>query len=356
MAGSDFIDECRVFVKAGDGGRGCVSFRREKFVPRGGPNGGGGGRGGSVVFLGDRGLSTLIDTHHRKHMRAARGVHGQGSLKNGRNGEDTVMRMPLGSVAKDDETGAVLHEILEDGERWVAARGGRGGRGNTSFKSSTNRAPIQAEPGEPGEERWLRLELKVLADVGLLGFPNAGKSTLISRLSAARPRIADYPFTTPQPHLGMVERGDQRFVIADIPGLIPGAHQGAGLGDRFLRHIERTRVFVHLLDPEPALRGDPERSPARDYRALRHELVSYAKALGERQELVCLNKGDIVPDAGQRRELDRELRDAGVEPRWISAVTGQGLEDLVEALGRVLAADDEAERAAAAEPERGAAP
>lgn len=337
MATPDFIDECRVFVHGGDGGRGCVSFRREKYVPRGGPDGGSGGRGGSVIFEGDRGLSTLIDMHHHKHIRADRGAHGQGSLKDGRGGADRVLCVPLGTVIKDDESGEVLSEVLAHGERWQAAAGGRGGRGNTSFKTSTNRAPREAQPGEPGEERWLRLELKVLADVGLLGFPNAGKSTLISRLSAARPRIADYPFTTLQPNLGMVERGEQRFVMADIPGLIPGAHQGAGLGDRFLRHVERTRVFVHMLDPEPALRAEPGRSPAADYTSLRNELAAYDPKLATRTELVCLSKADVVSDPEQRRAFEGELDALGVQARWISSPTGEGLAELVEALAKLLA-------------------
>ena len=336
MATPDFIDECRIFVRGGNGGRGCASFRREKYVPRGGPDGGGGGNGGAVVFEGDRGLHTLIDTRHRKHLRAERGAHGRGSLKNGRSGADLLLRVPLGTVIRDDETGELLFEILEQEQRWQAARGGRGGRGNSSFKSSTNRAPLESEPGEAGQERWLRLELKVLADVGLLGFPNAGKSTLISRLSSARPRIANYPFTTLHPNLGMVDLGEQRFVMADIPGLIPGAHTGAGLGDRFLRHVERTRVFVHLLDPEPALREEPGRSPAADHAALRHELESYAAELALRPELVCLTKGDLVPDDDQRRELERGLREAGVEPRWISAPTGEGLAELLERLAKLL--------------------
>ena len=337
MATVDFIDECRVFVHGGDGGRGCRSFRREKYVPKGGPDGGNGGRGGSVIFEGDRGLWTLIDTHHRKHMRATRGVHGQGALKDGRGGSDLLMRMPLGTVVIDDETGERLCEVLEHGERWVAAAGGRGGRGNTTFKSSTNRAPMQFELGSPGQERWLRLELKVLADIGLIGFPNAGKSTLVSRVSAARPKVADYPFTTLHPQLGMVERGDVRFVIADIPGLIPGAHSGAGLGDRFLRHVERTRVLVHLLDPEPGLRGEPGRGPLADYRALRAELAAYATELAERRELVCLSKADIVPGADDRAKLQAELEGQGVSARWISSATGEGIDDLIGALALELA-------------------
>jgi GTP-binding protein len=332
----DFIDECRVHVRAGDGGDGCSSFRREKYQPRGGPDGGNGGRGGSVLFRADAQLTTLLDAHYRKHYRAARGEHGKGSDKHGRSGSDVVVALPLGTVVRDDATGAVLCELLRDGETWLAARGGTGGRGNMCFATSTNRAPTRADPGEPGEERWLRLELKLLADVGLLGFPNAGKSTLISRVSAARPKIASYPFTTLEPHLGMVERGDVRFVIADIPGLIPGAHRGLGLGDRFLRHVERTRLLVHLLDPEPVLREEPGRGLAEDYDALRKELESYAADLARRPEIVCAAKADLVPEGERRTELSAPLEERGIAPRWISAATGEGIDALVQELaGRV---------------------
>jgi len=336
MSEPDFIDECKIFVSAGDGGRGCVSFRREKYVPRGGPDGGNGGRGGSVIFVADSGLSTLYDARHRKHYKAPRGTHGQGARKNGRSGEDMLVRLPLGTVIRDDEGGDVLHELLEPEEHWVAAQGGSGGRGNACFATSTRQAPGYAEPGTAGEERWLRLELKVLADVGLLGFPNAGKSTLISRISAARPRVAPYPFTTLRPHLGMVERHENRFVVADIPGLIPGAHQGVGLGHRFLRHVERTGLLLHLLDPEPMLQSDPERSLHADYRALRDELASYSEALAARPELVCITKGDLVPDVEQRDALTRELREQGVNPRWIAAPTGEGIDELLGDLARAL--------------------
>ena len=336
MSAPDFIDECRISVRGGDGGRGCVSFRREKFVPRGGPDGGSGGRGGSVIFEADPGLATLYDMNRRKHRRAANGRHGSGARKAGRGGADLVVRLPLGTQIADDVTGAVLAELLQSGQRFVAAAGGAGGRGNTSFATSTHQAPRTAEPGVPGEERWLRLELKVLADVGLLGFPNAGKSTLISRVSAARPKVASYPFTTLQPHLGMVEVGDARFAIADIPGLIPGAHEGAGLGDRFLRHVERTRVLLHLLDPEPLLEGsDPERSPARDWAALRAELRAYAGDLAARRELVCLSKADLVPDPGRRREIESEL-DVGQAPRWISSATGEGVDSVMRELAGLV--------------------
>ena len=343
MAAPDFIDECRVFVRGGDGGRGCSSFRREKFVPRGGPNGGDGGNGGSVWLQGDRSLTTLHDVRFRKHYRAERGAHGQGSLKNGRRGKDLVMHLPLGTVARDDETAELVCEILEDGERHRVASGGRGGRGNHHFKSSTNQAPTYSEPGSAATEAWLRLELKVLADVGLLGFPNAGKSTLISRVSAAQPKIASYPFTTLRPHLGMVDVDDTRFVMADIPGLIPGAHAGTGLGHRFLRHVERTRVLLHLLDPEPLLRDEADRSPLADRTTLRSELELYSPDLARRREIVCLSKADLVPDAADRERLAAPLRAAGVDAAWVSAATGEGIPDLLRRLAKEIAALEQAE-------------
>jgi GTP-binding protein len=332
MATPDFIDECRIYAKGGDGGRGCTSFRREKFVPRGGPDGGDGGRGGSVILEGDAGMYTLFDMHHRKHYRSQRGAHGRGARKDGRSGTDVVVRVPLGTVVRDDETEEVLCEILRDGEHFVAASGGRGGRGNARFSTPTRRAPTFSEPGQKGQDRWVRLELKLLADVGIVGFPNAGKSTLISRISAARPRIASYPFTTLQPNLGMVETDDRRFVVADIPGLVPGAHAGAGLGDRFLRHVERTRLLLHLVDPEPALNNEPGRSPEADYEAIRIELGAYAPELATRPERVCLTKGDLVASPTDRDRIAGPLRAKGVEPCWISAVTGEGIEELLRAL------------------------
>ena len=337
MSVSDFLDECRVSVRAGDGGNGASSFRREKYVPRGGPDGGNGGRGGDVVFVGDRGLSTLYDARHRKHYRAERGADGQGSRKDGRSGADLHLALPLGTVIRDDTTGEVLGEILEHAQRWIAAEGGRGGRGNACFATSTNQAPTYAQPGETREERWLRLELKLLADVGLIGFPNAGKSTLVSRVSAARPRIAPYPFTTLVPHLGMVESEAVRFVIADIPGLVPGAHRGVGLGDRFLRHVERTRLLVHLLDPEPLLRGETGRSPLGDYRALRAELAAYSPELAARPEHVCLTKADVMSDPAERAALVKDLEDAGIRARWLSAQSGEGIPALLAVLARELA-------------------
>ena len=336
MAAPDFIDECRISVQAGDGGRGCLSFRREKFVPRGGPDGGNGGRGGSVILEGSAGLATLYDARHRKSYRARNGAHGGGARKNGASGADVIVRLPLGTVIRAD-SGELLHELLRDGKQFVAARGGRGGRGNASFASSTNQAPQNAEAGEPGERHWLRLDLKLLADVGLLGFPNAGKSTLIARVSAARPKVASYPFTTLRPQLGTVELGEARFVMADIPGLIPGAHRGAGLGDRFLRHVERTRVLVHLLDPEPLISGgSPERSPEHDYAALRGELRAYAEELAGRPEIVCVTKADLVPEPADRKRIEARLAAHALTPHWLSSVTGEGVRELVQRLAAEL--------------------
>jgi GTPase len=332
----DFIDECTVSVRAGDGGRGCSSFRREKYVPKGGPDGGNGGRGGDVVLIGDGGMRTLRDARFRKNYTAENGDPGSGGRKDGRWGVDLCVRLPLGTVVTDTTTREVLGELLEHDAALIVAKGGRGGRGNAVFATSTNQAPIRFDWGEEGQARELRLELKVLADVGLLGFPNAGKSTLISVVSAARPRIASYPFTTLEPSVGIVELDHARFALADIPGLIPGAHQGVGLGDRFLRHLERTRLLVHLLDPEPALRGEPDRSLAADYAALRHELAEYSSDLAARPEHVCINKADLVSDPEERAELDRELRERGLTPRWISGATGEGVRELMIACARDL--------------------
>ena len=328
-----FVDEVEVYVKAGDGGRGCVSFRREKFVPRGGPDGGDGGRGGSVVLEGDEGLGTLLDFRYRRHYVAARGAHGQGSDKHGASAPDRILRVPLGTVVRERGTGPVLGELTRHGERLLVARAGRGGRGNAAFATSTRRAPRIAEPGAPGEERWLTLELKLLADVGVVGFPNAGKSTLVSRLSAARPKIADYPFTTLVPTLGLVRLDEARsFVIADIPGLIPGASEGKGLGLRFLRHIDRTRVLIHLVDLDPATGRDP----AEDWRVIQTELAAYSPRLASRPQVIAANKIDH-PDAAPRLARIRALgRRRGVAVLPISARTGAGLAELRAAVRALL--------------------
>ena len=320
-----FVDEASISVIGGDGGDGCSSFRREKFVPRGGPDGGNGGNGGSVILVADRGCSTLLQFRHHERFRAERGRHGQGSDKTGRCGEDRIVRVPVGTVVLDEDRTRCVADLTEDGQRFVAARGGRGGRGNASFRSAARRAPTRREKGQPGEPVTLRLELKLLADVGLLGFPNAGKSTLLSRISAAKPKIADYPFTTLEPHLGVVDRGDYRsFVVADIPGLIEGAHEGAGLGHRFLRHVERCRLLLHLIDPT-----DPARDPVEGVRRLDEELTLFRPELAERPQLLVLTKLDAVQDPGPAEAVRRHAQRAGQPCLAISAVTGEGLPELI---------------------------
>src|SRR5215831_18996693 len=293
-----FVDEIDVFVKGGDGGAGCVSFRREKFVPRGGPDGGDGGDGGSVILQADPAISTLLDFHYQRHYAAERGQHGKGANKHGRSGADTVLRVPLGTVVSDRDRGDALGDLTAAGERLTVARGARGGRGNARFANSTNRAPRRADLGRAGEERWIHLELKLLADVGVVGFPNAGKSTLVSRLSAATPKIADYPFTTLQPTLGIVRVDDQRsFVIADLPGLIEGAAEGKGLGHRFLRHIERTHLLLHLIDLDPT----NDRDPVADWLTIQEELRAYSEAVSSRPQIVAANKVEL-PGTEERRQ------------------------------------------------------
>src|SRR4051812_3652330 len=330
-----FINEARVHVRAGKGGNGAVAFRREKFVPKGGPSGGDGGDGASVVMVVDGGLSTLLDFRYRKEYLAPSGQPGANKDKYGRGGEDLILRVPPGTQIFDDTTGDLLADLRRHGERFVVARGGKGGRGNIHFATPTDRAPRRAEPGLAGEERDLRLELKLLADVGLLGFPNVGKSSLISRISAARPKIADYPFTTLVPNLGMVRlQGERSFVVADVPGLIEGAHRGAGLGDRFLRHLERTRVLVHLLD---ATAGNG-RTPLRDYEALNRELRLYDPELAKRPQIVALNKIN-VPEVRQKlKTLAAPFKRRGLELLAVSAATGEGVPQLLEAAWRILAA------------------
>src|SRR5213083_3524513 len=281
-----FVDEIDIFVKGGDGGAGCISFRREKFVPRGGPDGGDGGAGGSVFLEADPALTTLLDYHYQRHYQAERGQHGEGNNRSGASGEDLVLRVPVGTIVTERESGEVLGDLTEPGQRVLAIRGARGGRGNARFATSTNQAPRRADLGRPGPERWLHLELKLLADVGVIGFPNAGKSTLVSRLSAAKPKIADYPFTTLQPTLGIVRVDEDRtFVIADLPGLIAGAAEGKGLGIRFLRHTERTRILLHMLDLDP----QTARDPLDDLHVINRELGAYSPALAERPQIVVAN-------------------------------------------------------------------
>lgn len=325
-----FIDQARIFVKGGDGGNGVVAFRREKYVPLGGPSGGDGGRGGSVVFIADEGMSTLMDFRYNRNFKASRGVHGQGKNMHGAKAEDLIVRVPVGTVIKDDENGEVMADLVSPGQEAIIANGGRGGKGNARFATHINKAPSFAENGAPGEECWVRLELKLLADAGLVGFPNAGKSTLISRISAARPKIADYPFTTLIPNLGVVEtRNHDSFVVADIPGLIEGAHEGAGLGHEFLRHIERTRVIIFVLD---AAQTD-ERDIVEDYRILRRELELHNPELARRPYVIVANKMDIPAASDNVLRLTQSLEDKVFR---ISAVTGEGIDELVDKIFELL--------------------
>jgi GTP-binding protein len=328
-----FIDEAVIYVKGGDGGNGCVAFRREKYVPRGGPSGGDGGRGGDVFLEANPHYSTLLHLRFNPEHKAERGRHGEGSNRTGRDGASVVVPVPVGVLVYDAETGELLHDFTEPGQRFLAARGGRGGRGNARFATSTHQAPREHEPGQPGEERRLRLELKLLADAGLVGFPNAGKSTLISRISAARPKIADYPFTTLEPHLGVVQLDDQRsFVVADIPGLIEGAHLGHGLGTRFLRHLERTRLLLHLVDVSEA----SGRDPVQDFHVVMNELASFSPDLAAKPMFVVATK----LDAAQDPERLKALRSLAAKKRLpfyaISSVTGEGLAKLKREAGKFL--------------------
>jgi GTP-binding protein len=319
-----FVDSITIEVEAGKGGNGCVSFRREKFMPRGGPDGGDGGDGGSVVVIAQPGVDSLSALVHRKHWRAKSGEPGGSSKCHGASSDDLVILVPPGTMVFDDKHGLLLKDLAEPGERVVAARGGRGGKGNTRFKSSTNQAPRDFTPGEEGEIRHLRFELKVIADVGLVGMPNAGKSTLLSRVSRARPEIADYPFTTKIPNLGIVQVDlDRSFVMADIPGLIEGAHAGVGLGHEFLRHVERTRALVHLVEPMPMDESDP----VENYQKIRRELEEYGHGLGERPEVIAVSKAEL-PGAEEVR--NRLAETTGKEVLLFSSVTGQGLDRVLQ--------------------------
>ena len=321
-----FIDEAKIWVKAGDGGNGCLSFRREKFIPRGGPDGGNGGRGGSVYLQAVENLDTLMDFTGKHHWRAQNGRHGAGNNKHGADGQNLIINVPPGTLIYDSDLDLLLKDLNKAGLKVRICRGGRGGRGNKAFATPINQAPRHTEPGKKGQERNIRLELKLIADVGLVGMPNAGKSTLISRCSAARPKIADYPFTTLEPVLGIVELSDfRRFVMADIPGLIEGAHNGAGLGFEFLKHIERTTILAHILDIMPTDGSEP----AENYYSLRSELEQYSKALAQKCEFIVANKMDLDPNAKIVKKLGKKLK----KPIYpISAVTGSGIKELSELL------------------------
>jgi GTPase len=340
-----FVDEVDIHVTAGRGGRGCLAFRREKYVPRGGPSGGDGGHGGSVYIVASPHINTLINFRFHPELDAEKGGNGEGSNRTGRSGEDLILEVPVGTIIYD-RTGApevpatLIADLAHPGDRVLVAKGGRGGLGNAHFATSTNRAPRKVQPGEEGEEKFLRLELKLLADVGLVGFPNAGKSTLIARISAARPKIADYPFTTLIPNLGVVGLSDDRsFVVADIPGLIEGAHRGQGLGHQFLRHLERTKVLVHLVD----VSGASGRDPLSDMDIIRRELELFAPSLAAKPQLICANKIDALDDETRVTAVERRAQELELPFFRISGVTGAGVPELLEAVWRELAAARESE-------------
>jgi GTP-binding protein len=329
-----FIDEVIISVKAGDGGNGCLAFRREKYVPRGGPSGGDGGRGGDVILVASQHHNTLLHFRFNPEHKGERGRHGEGSQRTGHDGASIDVPTPVGTVVYDAETGELLHDFTTPGDRFIVARGGRGGKGNARFATSTHQTPTEHEDGKPGEERRLRLELKLLADVGLVGFPNAGKSTLISRISAARPKIADYPFTTLVPNLGVVSAGDDRtFVVADIPGLIEGAHEGHGLGTQFLRHIERTRLLAHLVDVSETTGRDP----VHDFEVVMGELASFSEDLAHKPMILVATKLDAAQDPERVASLEKLARNRGLAFFKISSVTGEGIDTLKRGMGERVA-------------------
>ena len=338
-----FVDESKINVKGGDGGAGCKSFRREAHVPRGGPDGGNGGNGGDVVLQGDPSLSSLVDYKFKRHFKADRGIHGKGSQMHGANGEDIILKVPLGTIARDSETGEMLADITQPGERVVLARGGRGGRGNIQFVTPTRRAPAFAELGEPTYERWMTLEMKLMADAALVGFPSVGKSSLIARISAAKPKIADYPFTTLVPNLGVVRAGEYSFVVADVPGLIEGASEGKGLGHAFLRHIERSAAIVHMVD---LTGGYEQRDVVDDLAVITNELERHAQELADRPTIIVGNKIDMPGTAEASERLAARCAELGLTYFAISTITGQGIDPLVLHLGnlvhdlRLVAAED----------------
>jgi GTP-binding protein len=328
----DFIDESRIFVKAGKGGDGCCSFRREKYIPKGGPDGGDGGKGGDVIIQASPHHHTLLDQRYHPHYKAGKGRHGTGKNCTGRSGEDLVIPVPVGTQIRDIETGELIADLVKPGQQGVVARGGRGGRGNARFATPTRQAPRYCEPGDDGEEKSFRLVLKLLADVGLVGFPNAGKSTLISKISSARPKIADYPFTTLVPNLGVVRHKGEDFVVADIPGIIEGAHTGTGLGLRFLRHIERTRVILYLVDLSP----DSGREPARELEILMRELREYSPELLSRKQIVVFNKCDLTGAEDRAKEAVAFVRSTGYPFFTASALSGLGLEAILDHIVKEL--------------------
>lgn len=320
-----FIDEVKIFVKGGDGGSGCTSFRREKYIANGGPDGGDGGNGGSVIIEADAGESDLLHFKYKAHFKAERGVHGQGSRKTGKTGKNLTLQVPPGTMIYDCETGLPLCDLIEHGQKFTAAAGGRGGRGNAGFSTSVRQVPHFSEKGEPGEERWIRLVLKILADAGIIGFPNAGKSSLLSKLTPANPEIAPYPFTTLSPVLGVMRKDDQEAILADVPGLIEGAHKGQGLGLLFLKHIERTRMLIHVIDiSDPSTSEDPIKT----YEAIRNELCLYDESLQTKPEIVVLNKTDLLEDENALEKAVSAFRKAGIEPFAVSCETGDGLDAL----------------------------
>jgi len=320
-----FLDQAKIYVRSGDGGAGCVSFRREKYVEFGGPDGGDGGQGGDVWAEAVEGLNTLIDYRYQQHFKAGRGIHGMGRNRTGASADDLVLKMPVGTQIFEEDGETLIADFTQVGQRVRLARGGNGGFGNARFKSSTNQAPRHANPGEEGEERWVRLRLKLIADAGLIGLPNAGKSTFLAAVSAAKPKIADYPFTTLNPQLGVVRSGQVEFVLADIPGLIEGAHEGVGLGDRFLGHVERCAVLLHLIDIT-------QDDIAGAYRTIRGELDAYGHGLGEKPEIVALNKCDALPQGEARAQADAFEETTGIRPALISGVSGLGVEEMLHRL------------------------
>ena len=324
-----FLDQAKIYIRSGDGGNGCVSFRREKFIEFGGPNGGDGGKGGDVIAAAVDGLNTLIDYRYQQHFAAGNGRAGMGKDRHGANGADVVLKVPIGTQIYDEDDATLLADLTEIGQRVVLARGGNGGFGNAHFKTSTNRAPRHANPGQPGVELTVRLRLKLIADAGIIGLPNAGKSTFLAAVSAAKPKIADYPFTTLHPQLGVVNVDGREFVLADIPGLIEGAHEGAGLGDRFLGHVERCRVLLHLVDATSEHAG-------KAYKTVRTELEAYEGELANKIEIVALNKIDAVTPDELKKQKDRLKRAAGKTPLLISAATGEGLKDALRRLAEVI--------------------